>query len=91
MDTVTNVIRSYTDFTEGTKTEVRESIIVWDYSNTDPEFGYWQACELTTHIEKFFQLFNIDILSGKRCLEIMPKQLKKKNLCHEIIKQASVQ
>ena len=40
----------YTESTDGTYIEVKESALVWHYSGADPDFGSWQvrckSCEL---------------------------------------------
>lgn len=52
-------------------------MIIWNYKDTDPEFGNWQAKELTSHLEHVFCNLPIEILHGKKCLEVVPSQLKK--------------
>ena len=52
-------------------------MIVWNYKDADPEFGNWQAKELTSHLEHVFCNLPIEIVQGKKCLEIIPNQLKK--------------
>jgi len=64
-------------------------MICWNYQDADPEFGYWQAKELTTHLEKCFPFVDIDILQGRRSLEIVPKSLKKRRLLKNLWKQAN--
>ena len=57
MDTILNVVQGYTDFTEGTFIEAKESMIIWNYKDTDPEFGRQAAKELATHLENCFSYF----------------------------------
>lgn len=52
-------------------------MIVWNYKDTDPEFGNWQAKELTSHLEHVFCNLPIEIVHGKKSLEVVPDQLKK--------------
>lgn len=33
----------YTESTDGTYIEVKESALVWHYSDADPDFGSWQV------------------------------------------------
>ena len=47
-------MKNYTAKTEGSYIEDRESMIIWNFKDSDPEFGNWQAKELTTHIEALF-------------------------------------
>jgi trehalose-6-phosphatase len=34
-------MQSYTEKTDGAFIEEKESMIVWNYKGTDPEFGNW--------------------------------------------------
>lgn len=34
-------MQSYTEKTDGTFIEEKESMIAWNYQDTDPEFGNW--------------------------------------------------
>lgn len=45
---------SYVSKTDGSFIEDRESMIIWNFKDSDPEFGSWQSKELRTHIETFF-------------------------------------
>lgn len=70
-------MQSYTEKTDGAFVEEKESMIVWNYKDTDPEFGNWQAKELTSHLEHVFQNIPIEIVHNKKSLEVVPDQLKK--------------
>ena len=37
----------YTESTDGTYIEVKESALVWHYAGADPDFGSWQVCCLS--------------------------------------------
>ena len=71
--------------------EAKESMIIWNYKDTDPEFGKQAAKELTTHLENCFTYVQVDIIQGRRCLEIVPKQLNNKKVLREILKHANAQ
>ncbi len=70
-------MQSYTEKTDGAFIEEKESMIVWNYKDTDPEFGNWQAKELTSHLEHVFQNLAIEVVHTKKSLEVVPNQLKK--------------
>ena len=70
-------MQSYTEKTDGAFIEEKETMIVWNYKDTDPEFGNWQAKELTSHLEHVFCNLPIEIVHGKKCLEVIPNSLKK--------------
>jgi len=74
---VKEIMQSYTEKTDGAFIEEKEAMIVWNYKDTDPEFGNWQAKELTSHLEHVFCNLPIEIIHGKKSLEVVPSQLKK--------------
>jgi hypothetical protein len=53
----------------------------------DPEFGNWQAKELTSHLEHVFCNLPIDIVRTKKSLEVLPSQMKKVKLVKLLVKQ----
>ena len=85
IETVKDIMKSYTEKTDGAFIEEKESMIVWNYKDTDPEFGSWQAKELTSHMEQLFSNLPIEIVHGKKSLEVIPSQLKKAKLVKLIL------
>ena len=47
---------NYKDKTDGSSIEERESMLIWNFKDADPEFASWQAKELRRHIETFFSV-----------------------------------
>ena len=47
IESVRDIMKSYTEKTDSTSIEEKESSIVWNYKDSDPELGKWQAKELT--------------------------------------------
>mmetsp|Transcript_22140 Transcript_22140/g.21355 ORF Transcript_22140/g.21355 Transcript_22140/m.21355 type:complete len:134 (+) Transcript_22140:1-402(+) len=47
IESVKDIMQSYLEKTEGALIEEKESMIVWNYEDTDPDFGNWQAKELS--------------------------------------------
>ena len=50
IESVRDIMNNYTAKTEGSFIEDRESMIIWNFKDSDPEFGRWQSRELTTHL-----------------------------------------
>jgi len=44
--------REYTERTDGSYIEDKESSIVWHYEQADPEYGKMQASEMVKYMEK---------------------------------------
>ncbi len=42
-DMVQPIMKLYADSTDGSYTEEKESALVWNYSQADPDFGHWQV------------------------------------------------
>ncbi|KAK2992598.1 hypothetical protein RJ640_027911, partial [Escallonia rubra] len=45
------VMKFYTEATDGSNIETKESAVVWHHQDTDPDFGSFQAKELLDHLE----------------------------------------
>jgi trehalose 6-phosphate synthase/phosphatase len=84
-------MNQYTDFFVNTTVKEKESMLIWDYRQTDPTFGADAADELHQTIEKFFYGFPIAIIKSKSQLKVQPHQLEKKRLVKTLLKQASQQ
>ena len=76
-------MKTYTE-KEGPFIEEKESMIVWNYSDTDPEFGNWQAKELASHLEHVFCNLPIEVNHNKKSVEVAPIQLKKVSISIKI-------
>jgi trehalose 6-phosphate synthase/phosphatase len=70
-------MKGYTLKTDGAFIEERESMIIWNFKNSDPEFGQWQSRELSNHLEQLFSDLQIQVTHGKKCIQVVPSQLKR--------------
>ena len=68
---------AYKNKTEGSFIEEKESSIIWNFKNTDFEFGQMQAKELRQQIVDVFQNFPIEIIETKFSIMVVPLELKK--------------
>jgi hypothetical protein len=71
--------RQYTENTDGSYIEDKESAIVWHYEQADPEFGRMQASELAKYLVKVIDAAAVDVVryDYNRILEIKPKGVGK--------------
>lgn len=61
------IMKLYADSTDGSYTEEKESALVWNYSQADPDFGHWQVsvmpltrlCETTRDLQ-FWESLNLN-------------------------------
>lgn len=39
------ILQVYTESTDGSNIEAKDSALVWHYGAADPDFGHWQVCQ----------------------------------------------
>lgn len=67
------VMNLYTEATDGSYTEVKESALVWQYRDADPGFGSAQAKELLDHLESVLANEPVSVKSGQFIVEVKPQ------------------
>ncbi|VFQ79068.1 unnamed protein product [Cuscuta campestris] len=71
------VMQSYTDATDGSSIEKKESAIVWQYRDADPGFGFSQAKEMLDHLESVLANEPVAVKSGQFIVEVKPQGITK--------------
>ncbi|GMH01624.1 hypothetical protein Nepgr_003463 [Nepenthes gracilis] len=71
------IMRSYTEATDGSSTEVKESALVWHHQDADPDFGSWQALELINHLENVLANEPAVVKRGQQIVEVKPQGISK--------------
>jgi len=74
--------------TPGSFPEIKESSLVFHYRNSDPEYGNWQANELKLHLEESFNSAPMDIIKGKKVIEIRPANVGKGIAARRLIRMS---
>lgn len=67
------VMKLYTETTDGSSIETKESSIVWHYQFADPDFGSCQAKELLDHLESVLTNEPVTVKSGQLIVEVKPQ------------------
>lgn len=67
------VMRLYTESTDGSYIEAKESALVWHHRFADPDFGSWQAKELQDHLESVLANEPVTVKSGAQIVEVTPQ------------------
>lgn len=67
------VMKSYTEATDGSSIEMKESALVWQYGDADPDFGYSQAKEMLDHLESVLANEPVAVKSGQHIVEVKPQ------------------
>ncbi|XP_020227407.1 probable alpha,alpha-trehalose-phosphate synthase [UDP-forming] 9 [Cajanus cajan] len=81
------VMRMYTEATDGSYIETKESALVWHYYNADPDFGSWQAKELLDHLENLFANEPFVVKKGKHIIEVKSEGITKGLIVEDILSQ----
>lgn len=71
------VMKLYTESTDGSYIEAKESAIVWHHRDADPDFGSWQAKELLDHLESVLANEPVAVKSGQQIVEVKPQGVSK--------------
>uniref|UniRef100_A0A1J3FF76 alpha,alpha-trehalose-phosphate synthase (UDP-forming) n=1 Tax=Noccaea caerulescens TaxID=107243 RepID=A0A1J3FF76_NOCCA len=71
------VMRLYTETTDGSTIETKESALVWNYQFADPDFGSCQAKELMEHLESVLANDPVSVKTGQQLVEVKPQGVNK--------------
>ncbi|KAJ9707219.1 hypothetical protein PVL29_002283 [Vitis rotundifolia] len=71
------VMKLYTETTDGSFIETKESALVWNYQYADPDFGSCQAKELLDHLESVLANEPVSVKSGQHIVEVKPQGVNK--------------
>ncbi|WOL06609.1 alpha,alpha-trehalose-phosphate synthase [Canna indica] len=71
------VMRLYTETTDGSTIENKETALVWCYEDADPDFGSCQAKELQDHLESVLTNEPVSVKSGLNNVEVKPQGVNK--------------
>ena len=75
MEIVEPIMTSYTEATDGSAIEPKESALVWHHQDADPDFGSCQAKELLDHLENVLSNEPTVVKRGKHIVEVKPQVL----------------
>lgn len=67
------VMEHYTEATDGSSIEQKETAIVWHHQEADPDFGTWQAKELLDHLENVLANEPVVVKRGQHIVEVKPQ------------------
>lgn len=67
------VMKLYTETTDGSTIETKESALVWNFQYADPDFGSCQAKELLDHLESVLANEPVSVKSGPNIVEVKPQ------------------
>lgn len=79
------VMRLYTETTDGSTIEDKETSMVWCYEDADPDFGSCQAKELLDHLESVLANEPVSVKSGPNNVEVKPQGVSKGLVAERLI------
>ncbi|XP_047318735.1 probable alpha,alpha-trehalose-phosphate synthase [UDP-forming] 10 [Impatiens glandulifera] len=79
------VMKSYTEATDGSSTEVKETAVVWHHHDADPDFGSCQAKELLDHLESVLANEPAVVLKGQNIVEVKPQGISKGLVAEKVL------
>ncbi|OAY62883.1 putative alpha,alpha-trehalose-phosphate synthase (UDP-forming) 9 [Ananas comosus] len=71
------VMRLYTEATDGSYIERKESALVWHHQEADPDFGSCQAKELLDHLKSVLANEPVVVKRGHHIVEVNPQGISK--------------
>jgi trehalose 6-phosphate synthase/phosphatase len=71
------IMRLYTETTDGSNIEAKESALVWHHQDADPDFGSCQAKELLDHLETVLVNEAVVVNRGRQIVEVKPQGVSK--------------
>ncbi|XP_061370149.1 probable alpha,alpha-trehalose-phosphate synthase [UDP-forming] 10 isoform X2 [Gastrolobium bilobum] len=79
------VMQSYTEATDGSSIEIKESALVWHHQDADPDFGSCQAKELLNHLESVLANEPAVVKRGQYIVEVKPQGISKGLVAENIL------
>ncbi|KAH9616813.1 hypothetical protein KSS87_007566 [Heliosperma pusillum] len=77
MEIAEPVMKLYTEATDGSYIESKESALVWHYQDADPDFGSAQAKEMLDHLESVLANEPVAVKKGQLIVEVKPQGVSK--------------
>eukprot|EP01083_Nonionella_stella_P231368 817040_1 len=85
---VLDVLKIYTERTNGSYIQRKSTALVWHYVNTDPDYGDMQATEVERYLRRIIDKHHnlvVQRYDHCRALEILPKEIHKGSASLKII------
>ncbi|KAK9117079.1 hypothetical protein Sjap_016026 [Stephania japonica] len=79
------VMQLYTETTDGSYIEPKETALVWHHQDADPDFGSCQAMELLDHLESVLANEPVVVKRGQHIVEVKPQGISKGLVSEKIL------
>ena len=88
MTRISPILEQFTSATQGSHVEIKTASLAWHYRGADPEFGARQAHELRMLLGNALSNQPLEVLEGKKVIEIRLRGASKAVVAHRIRAQA---
>lgn len=85
MDAVRPILEDYVRQTPQTFIEEKKTSLVWHYRKVEDPFGEWQANELALHLEQSLANFPVEVMHGKKIIEVRSQGMNKGTLITHLL------
>uniref|UniRef100_A0ACD5VR01 Uncharacterized protein n=1 Tax=Avena sativa TaxID=4498 RepID=A0ACD5VR01_AVESA len=85
MEMAEPVMNLYTEATDGSYIETKESALVWHHQDADSGFGSSQAKEMLDHLESVLANEPVSVKSGQFIVEVKPQGVSKGVIAEKIL------
>lgn len=79
------VMKLYTESTDGSSIEKKDSALVWHHQDADPDFGSAQSKEMLEHLESVLANEPVLVKSGQFIVEVKPQGVSKGIVVEKIL------
>ncbi|KAK6139234.1 hypothetical protein DH2020_027019 [Rehmannia glutinosa] len=79
------IMKQYTEATDGSYMEVKESALVWHHQDADPDFGSCQSKELLDHLENVLANEPAVVRRGQHIVEVKPQGVTKGLVAEKVL------
>ncbi|CAA0818293.1 Probable alpha-alpha-trehalose-phosphate synthase [Striga hermonthica] len=81
------IMEQYTEATDGSSIEVKDSALVWHHQDSDPDFGSCQANELLLHLESVLVNEPAFVWRGQHIVEVKPQGVTKGLVAEKVLRK----
>ncbi|KAL6505550.1 putative alpha,alpha-trehalose-phosphate synthase 9 UDP-forming [Orobanche hederae] len=79
------IMKQYTEATDGSSIEIKDSALVWHHQDADPDFGSCQAKELLLHLENVLMNEPAFVWRGQHIIEVKPQGVTKGLVAEKVL------
>ncbi|KAK6116515.1 hypothetical protein DH2020_049753 [Rehmannia glutinosa] len=79
------IMKQYTEATDGSSMEIKDSALVWHHHDADPDFGSCQSKELLSHLENVLANEPAVVRRGQHIVEVKPQGVTKGLVAEKVL------